>query len=85
MGYETIRYDVKDAVATITLNRADAYNALNLALGRDLFHATLEADEDRAVRCIVVTGAGKAFCAGGDVKDFNDSPDRIGILIKELT
>jgi 2-(1,2-epoxy-1,2-dihydrophenyl)acetyl-CoA isomerase len=85
MAYETVRYDVKDAVATITLNRPEAYNALNLALGRDLFHATLEADEDRAVRCVVVTGAGKAFCAGGDVKDFNDSADRVGILIKELT
>ena len=85
MGYETIRYEVKDAVAIITLSRAEAYNALNLALGRDLFHAALEADEDRAVRCIVITGAGKAFCAGGDVKDFNDSQDRAGILIKELT
>jgi 2-(1,2-epoxy-1,2-dihydrophenyl)acetyl-CoA isomerase len=85
MGYETIRYDVKDSVATITLNRPDAYNALNLTLGRELFHATLEADEDRAVRCIVVTGTGKAFCAGGDVKDFHDNPDRIGVFIKELT
>jgi 2-(1,2-epoxy-1,2-dihydrophenyl)acetyl-CoA isomerase len=85
MGYETIRYEVKGAVATITLSRAEAYNALNLALGRDLFHATLEADEDRAVRCIVVTGAGKAFCAGGDVKDFHDSAERVGVLIKELT
>ena len=85
MSYETVRYEITDAVATITLNRPEAYNALNLALGRDLFHATLEADEDQAVRCIVVTGAGKAFCAGGDVKDFNESPDRIGILIKELT
>src|SRR5436309_2766089 len=85
MGYETIRYEVTEAIATITLNRPDAYNALNLALGRELFHATLEADEDRAVRCIVVTGTGKAFCAGGDVKDFNDNPDRIGVLIKELT
>src|SRR5207244_3095643 len=85
MGYETIRYEVTEAIATITLNRPDAYNALNLALGRELFHATLEADEDRAVRCIVITGAGKAFCAGGDVKDFNDNPDRIGGLIKELS
>src|SRR5438132_5349946 len=85
MGYETVRYEVKEGVGTITLNRSEAYNALNLALGRDLFHATLEADEDRAVRCIVITGAGKAFCAGGDVKDFNDNPDRIGVLIKELT
>src|SRR6266849_3248474 len=55
MGYETIRYEITDAIATITLNRPEAYNALNLALGRELFHATLEADEDRAVRCIVIT------------------------------
>ena len=85
MAYESIIYDVKDAVATMTLNRPDAYNALNLTLARDLFHATLEADEDREVRCIVITGAGKAFCAGGDVKDFADNPERIGVLVKELT
>ena len=85
MAYESVIYEVKDGVATITLNRPDAYNALNLPLARDLFHATLEADEDRAVRCVVFTGAGKAFCAGGDVKDFADNPDRIGILVKQLT
>lgn len=85
MAEPVIRYEVKDAVATITLNRPEAYNALNLALGRELFHAALDADEDRAVRCIVVTGAGRAFCAGGDVKDFHDSADRIGVVIKELT
>ena len=85
MAYQTLTYEVKDAVATITLNRPEAFNALNLALGRDLFHAALEADEDRAVRCVVVTGAGKAFCAGGDVKDFVEHADRIGILVKELT
>ena len=85
MAYESIIYNIKDAVATITLNRPDAYNALNLALARDVFHAILEADEDREVRCLLITGAGKAFCAGGDVKDFADNSDRIGVLIKELT
>jgi 2-(1,2-epoxy-1,2-dihydrophenyl)acetyl-CoA isomerase len=85
MAYQALRYEVKEAVATLTLNRPDAYNALNLALGRELFHATLEADEDPAVRCIVVTGAGKAFCAGGDVKDFAEAGDRVGVVIKELT
>jgi 2-(1,2-epoxy-1,2-dihydrophenyl)acetyl-CoA isomerase len=85
MPYETLRYEVRDGVATLTLNRPDAYNALNLALARDVFHATLEADEDRAVRCIVLTGAGRAFCAGGDVKDFAEQPERIGVFIKELT
>jgi 2-(1,2-epoxy-1,2-dihydrophenyl)acetyl-CoA isomerase len=74
-----------DPVATITLNRPEAYNALNLALSRELFRVVLEVDEDPAVRCIVVTGAGKAFCGGGDVKDFAQSLDRIGILVKELT
>jgi 2-(1,2-epoxy-1,2-dihydrophenyl)acetyl-CoA isomerase len=85
MAYETLLYELKNGVATITLNRPEAYNALNLTLARELFHAALEADEDRAVRCVVITGAGKAFCAGGDVKDFGDNPDRIGVLIKELT
>jgi len=84
MAYQTLRYEVKDAIATLTLNRPDAYNALNLTLGRDLFHATLEADEDPGVRCIVVTGAGKAFCAGGDVKDFAEAGDRVGVVIKDL-
>ncbi|MGE0811794.1 MAG: enoyl-CoA hydratase/isomerase family protein [Vicinamibacterales bacterium] len=85
MPFETIQYDVRDAVATVTLDRPARLNALNLALGRELFHAVLEADEDPAVRCIVVTGAGAAFCAGGDVKDFHESGARIGIVIKELT
>jgi 2-(1,2-epoxy-1,2-dihydrophenyl)acetyl-CoA isomerase len=84
MVYRTLLVEVKDGVGTITLNRPEAYNALNLELGRELFQAVLEVDEDREVRCIVVTGAGKAFCGGGDVKDFADNLPGIGILIKEL-
>src|SRR6266550_4652101 len=85
MAYQHLLLDRKDQIATITLNRPDAYNALNRALGRDLFHAVLEVDEDPSVRCVVITGAGKAFCAGGDVKDFADNLPRIGMLVKELT
>src|ERR671914_2403145 len=85
MPYETLTVERADGVATLTLNRPDAFNALNLALGRDLFHAVLEVDDDATVRAIVVTGAGKAFCAGGDVKGFAENLDRIGALIKELT
>jgi len=85
MAYDHVMLDRADQVATITLNRPDAYNALNLGLGRDLFHAVLEVDEDPDVRCVVVTGAGRAFCAGGDVKDFSDNLPRIGVLVKELT
>ena len=85
MNFESLTLDRHDGVATITLNRPDAYNALNLQLGRELFHAVLEVDDDPAVRCVVVTGAGKAFCAGGDVKEFADNLPRIGALVKELT
>ncbi len=85
MSFEALTLDRRDGVATITLNRPDAFNALNLTLGRELFHAALEVDEDPAVRCVVITGAGKAFCAGGDVKDFADTLPRIGVLVKELT
>ena len=85
MPCDTVIYAVKDAVATITLNRPDAYNALNLPLGRELFTAAIELDEDPDVRCVVITGAGRAFCAGGDVKDFVDNLGRIGAHIKELT
>src|SRR2546429_727786 len=85
MDFKFLTLARQDGVATITLNRPDAFNAVSLGLGRDLFHAALEVDEDPAVRCVVVTGAGRAFCAGGHVKDFVDNLERIGVLVKELT
>jgi 2-(1,2-epoxy-1,2-dihydrophenyl)acetyl-CoA isomerase len=85
MTYQFLAIERVAEVATITLNRPEAFNALDLALGRELFHAVLEVDEDPGVRCVVITGAGKAFCAGGDVKGFADNLPRIGALIKELT
>ena len=85
MGYEAILVEKAAGVTTITLNRPDAFNALSLTLGRELFQAALEADEDPGARCVVITGTGRAFCAGGDVKDFVDQLPRIGVHIKELT
>lgn len=85
MAYQHLLVERAANVATVTLNRPDAFNALNLGLGRELFAASLDLDEDREVRCIVFTGSGKSFCAGGDVKDFADNLDRIGVLVKELT
>src|SRR2546427_5647069 len=85
MDFQFLTLERRDGVATITLNRPEAFNALSLGLGRELFHAALEVDEDPTVRCVVVTGAGRAFCAGGDVRDFADNLEHIGVLIKELT
>jgi enoyl-CoA hydratase/carnithine racemase len=67
MAYEQIRYDVADGVATITLNRPEKLNAWTMRLGAEVRHAAFQADRDPAVRAIVVTGAGKGYCAGADM------------------
>jgi enoyl-CoA hydratase/carnithine racemase len=64
MNYETIRYEVDAAIATITLNRPERLNAFTLTMARELVRAFDEADADDAVRAVIVTGAGRAFCAG---------------------
>jgi 2-(1,2-epoxy-1,2-dihydrophenyl)acetyl-CoA isomerase len=58
----------KGNVAVIRLNRPDKLNALNIELGRGLVHALLHASQDNSVRAVVITGAGRAFCAGGDLE-----------------
>jgi len=73
----TTQYE--DGVATITLNRPDALNTFNNALMEGLGKAYQECDANDAVRCVIVTGAGKAFCAGADLSDGGqtfDSSDR---------
>ena len=67
MSYEHILYDVSDSVATITLNRPDKLNAYTATMGAELEDAFIAADEDDAVRVIIVTGAGRGFCAGADI------------------
>ena len=70
MAYDTIDYRVEEGVARLVLNRPDAGNAVDLALARDLMHATIACSEDRAVRAVLLTGAGKNFCVGGDLRAF---------------
>jgi enoyl-CoA hydratase len=72
--YETIKIEVSEGVATCTLNRPDALNAVTRQMHKELELLFGEIGEDRDVRAIVLTGAGRAFCAGGDVKEM-DSTD----------
>lgn len=67
MPFETLLYDVADAIATITLNRPERLNAVNGTVIRELVEAFDRADADDSVRAVVVTGAGRAFCAGADL------------------
>jgi enoyl-CoA hydratase/carnithine racemase len=67
--FETILYVVSDGILTITLNRPDRLNAFTTQMMTDLIAAFDRADADDAVRAIVVTGAGRAFCAGADLSE----------------
>lgn len=67
VAYEDIIYDVKDRIATITLNRPDRLNAYTDRMSRNIRVAVAEAAQDAAVRVIVLTGAGRGFCAGADM------------------
>jgi enoyl-CoA hydratase/carnithine racemase len=72
MSFETIIYEVSDRVATITFNRPDQLNAVSPLMVRELREAYDRAERDDAVWTIVVTGAGRAFCAGADVGEIPD-------------
>jgi enoyl-CoA hydratase len=75
MNYDTLLYDVSDRVATITLNRPDRLNAINDVMPAEIRLAVEEATDDEDVHVIVITGAGRAFCSGYDLKDYAESSD----------
>ena len=69
MAFETIIVDITDSIATVTLNRPDALNALNQKLLGELCQALEEADANDKVRAIVITGSERAFAAGADISE----------------
>ena len=83
---DTIRYEKRGAVARITFDRPAAMNAIDLVLASELRMALDAAGDDAEVRAVLLTGSGRAFCAGGDVATFHDNldqpPERLrGILV----
>jgi 2-(1,2-epoxy-1,2-dihydrophenyl)acetyl-CoA isomerase len=85
MDYETLLFDVEEGVAKIVLNRSDAANALDPTLARELMRAAIRCDEEAEIRAVLLTGAGRFFCAGGDLKAMARSREAASAGIKELT
>jgi 2-(1,2-epoxy-1,2-dihydrophenyl)acetyl-CoA isomerase len=71
-------------ILRLTLNRPEAGNAIDLPLARALFEAAVDADHDPSVRCVVLTGAGRMFCAGGDIGGFAAAGDKTPAFLAEL-
>ena len=67
MNYQHIRYEVDGAILTVTLNRPDKLNAYTATMGSELADSFHRADQDDAIRAVIVTGAGRGFCAGADI------------------
>ena len=76
MEYTQIEYELSDRILTLTLNRPDKLNAYTLTMCNELIDAFARADDDDKVRVVVVTGAGRAFCAGADLSPDDAAPRR---------
>lgn len=77
MEYQAILYDVSERIATITLNRPERMNSFSAELLAEWEHALRRSAEDDGVRAVIVTGAGRAFCAGADLQAIGGEDDRI--------
>lgn len=78
MSYNTIIYEKENGVGTLTLNRPQSLNAFVPEMNREVLDALKDAERDKEVRCLVITGAGRAFCAGQDLK--GRTPEQKGSL-----
>ena len=75
-NYKAILCEISENIATITLNRPDVLNALNETMGRELLEALKIAGQNDDVRCLIITGKGRAFCAGEDIQELRGQYER---------
>ena len=84
MSDNTVLYEVHAAVATVTLNRPQALNSFTRKMHQDLWIALDQAEADANIRALVITGAGRGFCAGADLSEFDFAEDLIESSLKYL-
>jgi 2-(1,2-epoxy-1,2-dihydrophenyl)acetyl-CoA isomerase len=81
----TLEFGIDAGIARITLDRPEAANGLNMQMAQELLQASLACRCTPSVRAVVLTGKGRMFCAGGDLKSFVENDARLEIFVKELT
>lgn len=84
MTYEMIKYEVSDGIGTITINRPEVLNALNMQVLAEMLSAVGEASADEAVKVVVLTGAGRSFIAGADIAQMKDFGTVEGLRFGDL-
>jgi 2-(1,2-epoxy-1,2-dihydrophenyl)acetyl-CoA isomerase len=84
-AFHTLEFAIDGPVARIALNRPDAANGLSMEMARELLAVSLACREGSTVRAVLLTGNGRFFCAGGDLKGFVDNADSLYPFVKELT
>jgi 2-(1,2-epoxy-1,2-dihydrophenyl)acetyl-CoA isomerase len=85
MAYSAIQFDIEAGVGLIRLNRPDDGNAITPELAEELLAAANHCDEDPVIRAVVLTGNGRMFCAGGDLKAFAAQGDKVAIYTRRIT
>src|SRR3546814_269428 len=85
IGEGPVLLDFADHIATITLNRPDASNGMNISLMKALHQAVLRCHSEAGVRVVHLRGAGRNFCAGGDVHEFASKGEGLGDFLREVT
>jgi 2-(1,2-epoxy-1,2-dihydrophenyl)acetyl-CoA isomerase len=79
MAYDTLLYAVDKGVATVTLNRPESYNALTSKMYQEILEAFRQIQRDKTVRAVLLTGAGKGFCSGADLTEFDLAQAKIPV------
>lgn len=86
MEFETLKVETREGICTVTLNRPDKFNAMNLPMRRELADCFEAIADDTAIKVVVLTGAGTAFCGGGDIGDFQgNSAEQMHALMGRIS
>jgi enoyl-CoA hydratase/carnithine racemase len=84
MDYKTVILEKKDGLAVLTLNRPDVLNSVNMEMRSEIAGILDSLEVDPAVRLLIVTGAGRAFCSGADIRETVQNPDMAKLINKKM-